>query len=647
MPRTTTLEAPGCPSLRALTFDSLGLIKGESLPHKRIGIIIIIVVVVIIVTKLTFVEARGKQKLPQVVDRWGTPDSSRYVLAASIADHKSRPVCLPPSLKFHYVKLEIVLSLEGYLLIVRLVHKYDGYEPFMITVDLLLAVARKNGLIFDTGYEPQVELVNPLNGDIYVAMEVSEADTTGHIPEDNLVSELHVFKKDLPRSSALLACTVKGIASLRSIEVSDTSVDFTCSGSPTTWNVCATGKILCSSIDGNEKYAVFGGKGVEVRVWDLEKVTQFWTAKHPPSNSNGLFSPTWFTATTFLSKDDCRKIVAGTNNHQVRLYDVSAQRRPVISFDFRESPIKVVTEDPDGHTVYVGNGCGDLASFDMRTGLDSWLRFWDTKTRKPLAAVFLKQHLNSVVIDANFKDEEVTLADTVDDEFPEAAGTMEQPKELQTSDHTEDEDYTGLSPPKRKKSGKSLKKDHSQKVKTSKQKPQESNHIQIEGDEKSDSDSESLSLKRRKTKSKNKTLHKKVTSEVDSSESEGTDELLQQQELTKSEKRDQHKKVKFKHKSSDHTLMEEEGIDYEAEEELVHTKHKKLSKSKSRDRDVKSKPRKDMPEQLHHTDADGTDKSEIDDGSLHLKRKKSSKSEVRGQQKARSKNSKKRSQNDS
>ena len=29
MPRTTTLECPGCPSLRALTFDTLGLIKGE------------------------------------------------------------------------------------------------------------------------------------------------------------------------------------------------------------------------------------------------------------------------------------------------------------------------------------------------------------------------------------------------------------------------------------------------------------------------------------------------------------------------------------------------------------------------------------------------------------------------------------------
>ncbi|RRT33859.1 hypothetical protein B296_00049011, partial [Ensete ventricosum] len=52
----------------------------------------------------------------------------------------------------------------------------------------------------------------------------------------------------------------------------------------------------------------------------------------------------------------------------VRLYDTSAKRRPVISVDFRESPIKAVCEDLDGYTVYVGNGSGDLASFDMRTG---------------------------------------------------------------------------------------------------------------------------------------------------------------------------------------------------------------------------------------------------------------------------------------
>ena len=58
---------------------------------------------------------------------------------------------------------------------------------------------------------------------------------------------------------------------------------------------------------------------------------------------------------------------------QVRLYDISAQRRPVISFDFRETPIKAVAEDLDGCTVYVGNGTGDLSAFDIRTGKLSFI----------------------------------------------------------------------------------------------------------------------------------------------------------------------------------------------------------------------------------------------------------------------------------
>ncbi|RWW21015.1 hypothetical protein BHE74_00008917, partial [Ensete ventricosum] len=73
-------------------------------------------------------------------------------------------------------------------------------------------------------------------------------------------------------------------------------------------------------------------KGIELNMWDLGNCSKTWTAK------------------------------------SVRLYDTSAKRRPVISVDFRESPIKAVCEDLDGYTVYVGNGSGDLASFDMRTG---------------------------------------------------------------------------------------------------------------------------------------------------------------------------------------------------------------------------------------------------------------------------------------
>ncbi|XP_043713463.1 WD repeat-containing protein 74 [Telopea speciosissima] len=377
MPRTSAVECPGCPPIRALTFDVLGLVK--------------------------VIEARGKPGIPNVVARWGEPDSSRCVLAASIDDRKDDP---------------------------------------------LLAVARKNGLI---------ELLNPLNGDLRVT--ISKVGDAVHALEDDPISGLHLFRRErLELSSRLctvLTCTKKGKANLRSVGDADSPTDSTCSGSTKTWDVCAAGDILCSAVDGNENYAFFGGKGVEVNMWDLEKSSKIWTAKPPPKNSLGIFTPTWFTAATFLCKEDHRKIVAGTNSHQVRLYDISSQRRPVISFDFRESPIKALTEDPDGYTVYFGTGSGDLASVDMRTGkllgcfvgkccgsirsiarhpelpviascgLDGYLRFWDSKTRQSLSAVFLKQHLTNVVIDSNFVYQEVagTAVDPPQNEAEEAIQT--------------------------------------------------------------------------------------------------------------------------------------------------------------------------------------------------------------------------------
>ncbi|KAJ0973088.1 hypothetical protein J5N97_021047 [Dioscorea zingiberensis] len=377
MPRTTTVECPGCPPIRALTTDVLGLVK--------------------------VVEVSGKIGTPKVVETWGPPDASRSVVTASFADRKTNP---------------------------------------------LLAVARKNGL---------VEFLNPLNGNALATVTVKDCVSSSNSTEDELVAGLHLLGTKgtelSSKSSTFLMCTEKGKACLKSIMLGDASPDSSLADAPSTWNVCGAGNVLCSSVDGAENFALFGGKGVELNVWDLEKCSKIWTAKSPPCNSLGIFSPTWFTASTFLSKDDHRKIAAGTNNRQVRLYDISAQRRPVISINFRESPIKVVTEDLDGYTVYVGTGCGDLASFDMRTGkllgcfvgkcsgsirsiarhpklpiiascgLDSYLRFWDTKTRQLLSAVFLKQHLTSVLLDSHFSSEEIEPAD--------------QSSDLQAIDHSE------------------------------------------------------------------------------------------------------------------------------------------------------------------------------------------------------------------
>ncbi|GAY51031.1 hypothetical protein CUMW_131150 [Citrus unshiu] len=344
MPRTTTLECPGCPPLRALTFDSLGLIK--------------------------VIEARGEHGgVPKVVERWGDPHSSKCVLAASIDDSQNDP---------------------------------------------LLAVARKNGLTI-----------------FYLLMGISSSDFKAvlgaQLKNDRYWLVLHLFNKTERR-------------------------------------------VIIQSFTGIRKN---GGYLLtqEARPSDVSQ---------SPLRTALVYLPLpWFTSAHLLSIDDHRKFVAGTNDHQVRLYDTSAQRRPVMSFDFRETPIKAVAEEPDSFNIYIGNGSGDLASVDIRTGmctsmntleiygsasmilipastwlgvdirgefqisvkgkllgcfigkcsgsirsiarhptlpiiascgLDSYLRFWDIKTRQLLSAVFLKQHLNEVVFDSAFADKEVANA---------------------------------------------------------------------------------------------------------------------------------------------------------------------------------------------------------------------------------------------
>lgn len=474
MPRTTTVESTSCPPLRALTFDVLGLIKVTEARSKLGGV-------------------------PKIVERWGEPDSSRCVLAASIDDRK---------------------------------------------IDPLVAVARKSGV---------VELISPINGDLRVSLPSgNQADVPSQ--EDNIVG-LHLFKKQKSESSSrsctLLTCTTKGLTSLRPVTISNSLGDSTCDDAPTSWNVCAAGNVLCCKVDENENYALFGGKGVEVNIWDLATHTKIWNAKSPPKNSLGIFTPTWFTSATFLNKDDHRKFVAGTNSHQVRLYDMAAQRRPVMSFDFRETPIKAVAEDPDGNTIYIGNGSGDLASFDIRTGkllgcflgkcsgsirsiarhpdlpviascgLDSYLRIWDIKSRQLLSAVFLKQHLTNVVFDSHFDDEEVTgttaaplppTEQNFDDEAvnsdEDSPPVVKRKKKKTSKSHTVDDADESHSA-KRKKSKKSGNVDGDEQVSCSVERKKSKKSRKVDRDEE-----ESLSveeenpnkLKERKSKKKSKKL---------------------------------------------------------------------------------------------------------------------------------------------
>ncbi|CAN6205481.1 unnamed protein product [Urochloa humidicola] len=462
MPRTTVVESPGCPPLRALTTDILGLVK--------------------------VVEARAKAAgAAKIVETWGAPDASRAIVAASLASRAADPV---------------------------------------------LALTRKNGV---------VELLNPLNGNaLAVVKTMAPAPNDGGAEDDPLVA-LHLFTRQASDSmlGTFIACTDKGKASMRSITKENAASGLD-AGPSTTWDVCSGGNVQFCSVDHGESYAMFGGKGIEVNLWDIASCSKTWSAKSPRANSLGIWTRPWFTAGTFLCKDDHRKIVACTNNHQVRLYDTALQRRPAISVDFRESPIKAVAADPNGHDVYIGTGTGDLASFDMRTGkllgcyigkcsgsirsivrhpelpliascgLDSYLRIWDTNTRQLLSAVFLKQHLTSVVIDSHFSVEEPEEAKSKQPEsLVEAAAEVRNEKKKKISktveeEEDEDEAETEVRKEKKKKKSKTIKEAEAE-VQKERKKKKKSKTVEEEEEQvgvlnHNDSDGEMDSRKEKKKK---------------------------------------------------------------------------------------------------------------------------------------------------
>ncbi|XP_059657327.1 uncharacterized protein LOC132303896 isoform X2 [Cornus florida] len=142
-------------------------------------------------------EARGtKGRVPRVVERWGEPNSSGCVLAASISDRTLK----------------------------------------------------------------QIEVLSPINGDLRVSISnAGTADSRPRDDGIIGLQLFRKQKSELSsRSCTLLTCTTKGLASVRSIDIHKSSADSTTNGSSTIWDVYASGDIQCMKVDGNEKGKLLG-----------------------------------------------------------------------------------------------------------------------------------------------------------------------------------------------------------------------------------------------------------------------------------------------------------------------------------------------------------------------------------------------------
>ena len=191
---------------------------------------------------------------------------------------------------------------------------------------------------------------------------------------------------------------------------------------------------------GTARVAV-GGRERETTVLDLSTGTLVFKAKNlPPDPQTLLQQPVWPSAIQFL---DTNVMAVGTAYKQVRIYDVREQsktRRPIATtpdglLEYRVTSLCQASE----YEVVVGDAAGNIYNLDIRTlgknpkslanknvgryvgpagsvrqlkkhptlprlaavGLDRMLRIYDTKTRKQLDCIYLKQRLNCVLFGAD------------------------------------------------------------------------------------------------------------------------------------------------------------------------------------------------------------------------------------------------------
>lgn len=168
------------------------------------------------------------------------------------------------------------------------------------------------------------------------------------------------------------------------------------------------------------------------QVYDIETKKCTWKSKNVPNDQDDLEVPLFDTDGSFLPNSD-RKFVTSHAHGKLRLYDLKAQLRPVIDFQATDYLLSCIKPTPWGNYVLYSSQKGELTKADIRVnfrtvhrlkgakgtirdlavekdfvawvGLDRYLRVYHHETRETVGSVYMKQKLNSVLIDPESADD--------------------------------------------------------------------------------------------------------------------------------------------------------------------------------------------------------------------------------------------------
>ncbi|KAG8459646.1 hypothetical protein KFE25_001002 [Diacronema lutheri] len=126
-------------------------------------------------------------------------------------------------------------------------------------------------------------------------------------------------------------------------------------------------------VDVSGAHAASGGRDNELRVWDLDTLVVSWKARNVPEDSVRLDVPVWHADLAFAPRGahvlaTASGLVEQRLRGEVRLYDVRAQRRPVMRAiaPLGDVALSALALSPDATCAYIGTAKGGLGQLDLR-----------------------------------------------------------------------------------------------------------------------------------------------------------------------------------------------------------------------------------------------------------------------------------------
>lgn len=108
-----------------------------------------------------------------------------------------------------------------------------------------------------------------------------------------------------------------------------------------------------------------GGESTDLVLFDLETKAKIWFAKNAKPNMLGISEKPGCTALTHVPGSQGKKIATGTALRKLRLYDMGAQKRPVLELAWGEGRVTALAPESD-HSVWAANSMGLLQLWDLR-----------------------------------------------------------------------------------------------------------------------------------------------------------------------------------------------------------------------------------------------------------------------------------------